>query len=90
MIIYQCVYFIYCHTPANCGEAPPIDNGSVSAPVTLDGATATYHCNYGYENLGDFTKRKCQNGIWSREVIICTIMGEYVVFKIVQGSVCCI
>ncbi|XP_060552973.1 sushi, von Willebrand factor type A, EGF and pentraxin domain-containing protein 1-like [Ruditapes philippinarum] len=76
-----------CADKANCGEAPSIDNGSVSAPVTIDGATASYTCDFGFENLGTFTTRQCVEGTWSKESITCTIKECGPLANIAHGTV---
>lgn len=51
-------------TPVNCG-APSILNGTVSAPVTTYGATATYSCSANYSLQGSATGTCQANGTWT-------------------------
>jgi len=59
-------------TPVDCGApAAPTSNGTVAAPTTTFGATATYSCSSDYFAIGA-TTRTCQaDGTWSGDVPSC-------------------
>jgi hypothetical protein len=57
----------------DCGGLPAPTNGSVSAPTTTYGSTATYSCVTGYGPSGSAT-RTCQaTGAWSGTAPTCVI-----------------
>jgi len=49
----------------SCSTPPTIANGSVSAPTTTFGATATYLCTGGYTMSGKATQTCQADGTWS-------------------------
>lgn len=58
----------------DCGALPAVANGSVNAPVTTYGATATYACSAGYSLAGP-TARTCQiDGTWSGKTPTCSLV----------------
>lgn len=56
----------------DCGTLSPPANGTVSAPTTTYGATASYACDFGYVLSGSST-RSCQSsGTWSGSAPACS------------------
>jgi hypothetical protein len=59
-----------CETPFDCGAPSPPANGTVSAPTTTLGATATYACNTNNKLSGNAT-RACEAAGWSGTAPTC-------------------
>ncbi|XP_045184070.2 CUB and sushi domain-containing protein 3-like [Mercenaria mercenaria] len=76
-----------CVDKENCGPAPTIDHGTVSAPITTDGAAATYSCNFGYEIVDDVTTRRCKAGTWTAETIVCALKDCGPLADVTYGTV---
>jgi len=61
-----------CGTGVDCGAPGAPLHGSVRAPQTRFGATATYACASGYALAGDATRRCQRNGVWSGSTPTCS------------------
>ena len=59
--------------PKDCGTLTAPANGSVSAPTTTYGATATYSCVTGYGASGSSTRTCLDTGLWSGTAPSCVI-----------------
>lgn len=59
-----------CQTPNDCGALTNPTNGTVSAPSTTMGATATYSCNQGFSLSGSAT-RTCGASGWTGSAPTC-------------------
>ena len=71
----------------DCGALTNPENGSVSAPTTTYGSTATYTCNTGY-NLSGSATRSCQDdGTWRGDAPTCPIVDCYAPYGISYGTV---
>lgn len=55
----------------DCGTLSPPANGTVSAPTTTYGATATYACAFGYVRSGSATRSCEASGSWSGSAPTC-------------------
>ena len=56
---------IHCFAAIDCGSLDNPDDGIVSLNGTRLNSVAGYHCNIGYELVGD-TERHCtEQGVWS-------------------------
>ncbi|MBI5498035.1 MAG: choice-of-anchor D domain-containing protein [Deltaproteobacteria bacterium] len=57
--------------PVDCGSLTSPSNGTVSAPTTTLGGTATYSCNTGYNISGSSTRTCGTGGFWSGSALSC-------------------
>ncbi|XP_053387351.1 apolipoprotein(a)-like isoform X2 [Mercenaria mercenaria] len=76
-----------CVDKENCGPAPTIGHGTVSAPITTDGAAATYSCIFGYEIVDDVTTKRCKAGTWTGETIVCSLKDCGPLADVTYGTV---
>jgi hypothetical protein len=67
-----------CETPFDCGALSAPTNGTVAAPTTTVGATATYACNANHKLSGNAT-RTCEGTGWSSSAPTCvaSTCGSY-------------
>jgi hypothetical protein len=74
-------------TIKNCGALTAPTNGSVAAPVTTYGATATYSCIAGYGPSGSSTRTCGADGMWSGTAPACVVANCPALASPTGGSV---
>src|SRR5262249_21389655 len=74
-------------TIKDCGALTPPTNGTVSAPVTTYGATATYACSTGYGASGSVNRTCGADGLWGRTAPTCAIKNCGALTGPTNGSV---
>ena len=57
-----------------CDKLPDPTNGVVTWNDLTEGSVATYHCDNGYELIGDDTRR-CVDGEWTGQEPTCIRMS---------------
>jgi hypothetical protein len=74
-------------SPVDCGALAPPANGSVNAPATTYGSTATYSCGVGY-TISSSPSRTCQaDGTWSGSAPTCSPVDCGALVPPANGSV---